>query len=423
MNELYLSLDHNEVHGVLKAIQYESKEGSRETFSSGEGFGLLIYSFNRENMIFIGGHSSLTKGQSFPIVSAAENSLIGCIGDIMINGHLCDPRQGSYVGDAVTGYGIIDCSRNVCDNHVCENDAACKPVSATDYVCQCPLGTRPPWCKQDGIPIIPEFLGNSYLSLKGYRDTSFSETLLEITFLPKKPTGLLIYSGFSFDKRGDFISISLMNSRVVVGFDLGSGPASMQSSQNVTLNYWQTVRVKRMGRSFDVYLNDEHISAGLKSFSHGTLVQLTIADDLIIGGHPDPDRISALLPKYDDLVSYKAVKGFVGCVQSLIINGHRVNLNENDIEVLVNGKSIISIDHEHFGNYICNRTVFYIGGAPRSLIDKIDFLREFISKLEVEGKIGGFVGCISDIRINDSQVDLRDATKEQNIGLCTDENS
>ncbi|VDL19104.1 unnamed protein product [Hymenolepis diminuta] len=405
MNELYLSLDHNEVHGVL------------ETLSSEEGFGLLINSFNRENTIFIGGHSSLTKGQSFPIVSAAENSLIGCIGDIVINGHLCDPRQGSYVGDAVSGYGIIDCSRNVCDNHVCENDAACKPVSATDYVCQCPLGTRPPSCKQDRIPIIPEFLGNSYLSLKGYRDTSLSETLLEITFLPKKPTGLLIYSGFSFDKRGDFISISLVNSQVFVGFDLGSGPASMQSSQNVTLNYWQTVRVKRIGRSFDVYLNDEHISPGLKSFSQGNLVQLTIADDLLVGGHPDPDRISALLPKYDDLVSYKAVKGFVGCVQSVNVQ------NENEIEGFVNGKSIISVDLEQFGNYVCNRTVFYIGGAPQSLIDKIEFLREFISEIEIKGKIGGFIGCIRDIRINHSPVDLRDATKEQNIGLCTNENS
>lgn len=75
--------------------------------------------------------------------------------------------------------------------------------------------------------------------------------------------------------------------------------------------------MKRIGRSFDVYLNDEHISPGLKSFSQGNLVQLTIADDLLVGGHPDPDRISALLPKYVDLVSYKAVKGFVGCVQSV----------------------------------------------------------------------------------------------------------
>nr|CDS27474.1 pikachurin [Hymenolepis microstoma] len=430
MNEFYLSLDRNEVTGVL------------ETVSSEEGFGLLINSFSRENAIFIGGHSSLTNGQPFPIVSAAENSLIGCVGNIVINGHLCDPRQSSFVGDAVSGYGIIDCSRNNCDNHLCESDATCKPVSATDYICQCPLGTSPPWCKRDQVPIIPEFLGNSYLALKGYEDTSFSETLLEITFLPKEQTGQLIYSGFSFDKRGDFISISLVNGQLVVGFDLGSGPASMHSSQNVTLNTWQTVRVKRSGRSFDVYLNGKHISGGLTSFTQGNLVQLTIADDLLVGGHPDPDRISALLPKYDDLVSYKLVKGFVGCVQSLIINGQRVNLSddpiesinvvnckehdcakgssphENEIEVLVDGKSVIGIDLERFGNYDYNQIAFYIGGAPQSLIDKFDFLREVISEIEFVRTTGGFVGCIKDIRIKDLPVNLSDATKAQNIDEC-----
>lgn len=80
---------------------------------------------------------------------------------------------------------------------------------------------------------------------------------------------------------------------------------------------WQTVRVKRSGRSFDVFLNEEHISPELQVFTRGNLVQLTIADSLFIGGHPDPDRISAMLPLYDKLVTYKSVNGFVGCVQSV----------------------------------------------------------------------------------------------------------
>ena len=77
----------------------------------------------------------------------------------------------------------------------------------------------------DRPPHMPQFLGNSFLSVRGFKDTSWTETLLEITFLPKEPTGLLIYSGFSFDKRGDFICVALLNGKVIVSMDLGHGPA------------------------------------------------------------------------------------------------------------------------------------------------------------------------------------------------------
>lgn len=87
----------------------------------------MINSFNRENAIFIGGYSSLTNGEAFPILSAAENSLIGCVGDIVINGHLCDPRQGSYVGDAVSGYGI---SKLLLNLHISSIDYLICPFSA-----------------------------------------------------------------------------------------------------------------------------------------------------------------------------------------------------------------------------------------------------------------------------------------------------
>ncbi|KAL5970778.1 Pikachurin [Taenia solium] len=269
---------------------------------------LPLRSLSNEHAIYVGGHLTLTLGNPFPIVSAAENSLIGCVGDININGHLCDPRQSSFVGDAIGGFGIVDCARNVCNGHACEGGAFCKPISSTEYECQCPI---------DRIPIIPEFLGNSYLSVRGFRDTSWTETLLEITFLPKATTGLIIYSGFSFDTRGDFICVALVNGRIIVSLDLGSGPSFKKSTQNLTLNSWHTLRVKRRGRSFDIYLNGQHTSSGPETFTQGSFVQLTIMDELYVGGSPNPDRISAYLPEHHELLSYKSVKGFFGCIQSV----------------------------------------------------------------------------------------------------------
>lgn len=90
-----------------------------------------------------------------------------------------------------------------------------------------------------------------------------------------------------------------------------------RSAQKLALNSWHTLRVKRRGRSFAIYLNDQHTSSGPDSFTQGSFVQLTIMDELYVGGNPNPDRISAYLPEYHELVSYKSVKGFFGCIQSV----------------------------------------------------------------------------------------------------------
>ena len=87
----------------------------------------------------------------------------------------------------------------------------------------------------------------------------------------------------------------------------------------MTLNSWHNLRVKRIGRRFLVRLNGEDNTSDLEAFTKGTFVQLSITDYLYLGGHPDADGISALLPEYSKLVSYNMVKGFSGCVQSVSI--------------------------------------------------------------------------------------------------------
>uniref|UniRef100_A0A5K3FLA5 EGF-like domain-containing protein n=1 Tax=Mesocestoides corti TaxID=53468 RepID=A0A5K3FLA5_MESCO len=284
-----------------------------------EGFGIdtvEVPSISKQP-IYIGGHPSLLLRNQFPLVEGAANNLIGCLGDIHFNGELVDPRRGAFVGDAIDGYGIVDCARKVCENNLCENHATCKPVSPTNYVCLCPLGTQPPWCQQALMPVIPEFVGNSYIGLRGFADTSWTDTLLEVIFYAKNPTGLLIYSGFSFDRRGDFICVALVDGFIAVSFDLGTGPSFQKSSQNISMATWHHLQVKRIGRSFNVLIDDEAVSKPTESFTHGNFVQLTITDNLLIGGHPEPDHVSALLPDRRKIVSYKGTRHFIGCIQSV----------------------------------------------------------------------------------------------------------
>ncbi|VDM27073.1 unnamed protein product [Hydatigera taeniaeformis] len=183
----------------------------------------------------------------------------------------------------------------------------------------------------DRVPVIPEFLGNSHLSVRGLRDTSWTETLVEVTFLPKAATGLILYSGFSFDTRGDFICVALVRGRIIVSLDLGRGPSFRRSSRNLTLNSWHTLGVKRRGRSFSICLNGGRMFSGPDTFTHGSFVQLTIMDELYVGGMPNPDRISAYLPDYQELVSYKSVKGFVGCIQSVSRRQRECHQDADDI--------------------------------------------------------------------------------------------
>ncbi|VDN10153.1 unnamed protein product [Dibothriocephalus latus] len=114
------------------------------------------------------------------------DSFIGCLDEIYLNGKLLDPRREKFVGDAVDGYGV------------------------------------------QLTPKIPEFYGNSHLAFWGIKATSMTDTLFQIVFLPRGSTGLLAYSGYSFDRRGDFFMVALVDGKVLVSFDLGTGPAFLR---------------------------------------------------------------------------------------------------------------------------------------------------------------------------------------------------
>lgn len=59
-----------------------------------------------KHAVYIGGHPSLSQQENMSILQAAENSLIGCLGDIRFNKILVDPRKLDFVGDAISGFGI-----------------------------------------------------------------------------------------------------------------------------------------------------------------------------------------------------------------------------------------------------------------------------------------------------------------------------
>nr|VZI12764.1 unnamed protein product [Spirometra erinaceieuropaei] len=94
-----------------------------------------------------------------------------------------------------------------------------------------------------------------------------------------------------------------------------------------------------MGRSFAISV--DNAPSEVEAFTEGSFIQLTISDHLFIGGHPNPDHLSALMPDADRLSSYKAVLGLTGCIQMVSVNGRILRL----IKDAVNATNVGNCDN------------------------------------------------------------------------------
>ena len=72
---------------------------------------------------------------------------------------------------------------------------------------------------------IPKFSGFSYLRHSGIGRSSLSFTEIEAMFKPTLTDGLLLYNGYTTDRKGDFISLAMRQAHLEFQFDLGTGPA------------------------------------------------------------------------------------------------------------------------------------------------------------------------------------------------------
>ncbi len=150
--------------------------------------------------------------------------------------------------------------------------------------------------------VVPSFNGSSYLEYPvAFSDGS--QTSLQITFNPSSSHGLLLHFGDHTQQR-DFLSLSLINSRIQYRYDLGSGVAIL-TSPVLSLNTWHTVYVSRDGTSGSLRIDNGEIITGK---SPGTLQQLPVFGNIRLGGVADTSVLS--LHVGTDI-------GFQGCVQTL----------------------------------------------------------------------------------------------------------
>uniref|UniRef100_G3RG80 Agrin n=1 Tax=Gorilla gorilla gorilla TaxID=9595 RepID=G3RG80_GORGO len=193
---------------------------------------------------------------------------------------------------------------------------------------------------QDGSgPFLADFNGFSHLELRGLhtfaRDLG-SKMALEVVFLARGPSGLLLYNGQKTDGKGDFVSLALQDRRLEFRYDLGKGAAVIRSREPVTLGAWTRVSLERNGRKGSLRVGDGPRVLGESPVSVPHTI-LNLKEPLYVGGAPD----------FSKLARAAAVSsGFDGAIQLVSLGGRQLLTPEHVLR---------QVDVTSFAGHPCTR--------------------------------------------------------------------
>ncbi|KAI5711140.1 hypothetical protein M8J75_014484 [Diaphorina citri] len=274
--------------------------------------------------VFVGGRGN-TSGLSDKLPT--EKGFKGCIRHLDINDHLYNFNV-SPGGDSLKGIDVEECLEDKCNKTPCEHGGKCITTPGSSY-CLCPLGFTGDLCQTRLDLQVPQFNGSSYLRYQGLGEQYLSLLDLTIVFKAIEPNGILLYNGHRADGVGDFIALYLNDRYVDFTFDLGTGAATLRSSNPISLGEWHKLRLTRTGRH--AYLQVDRFPSS-QILSPGPFTQLSLSLSLYLGGVPDYNIVS---PKV------KIKSSFIGCIQKVLINNHELNILGEAIQ----GVNVVNCAH------------------------------------------------------------------------------
>uniref|UniRef100_A0A8C2YQ92 Agrin n=1 Tax=Chinchilla lanigera TaxID=34839 RepID=A0A8C2YQ92_CHILA len=216
--------------------------------------------------------------------------------------------------------------KNPCQPNPCHGAAPCHVLPEGGPKCECPLGRGGPLCQivsegeHGSQPFLADFSGFSYLELKGLhtfeRDVG-EKMVLEVVFLARGPSGLLLYNGQKTDGRGDFVSLALRDWHLEFRYDLGKGAAVIRSKEPVAIGIWTKVSLERNGRKGAMRVGDGPRVLGESPVPHTVL---NLKEPLYVGGAPDFSKLARAA-----VVS----SGFDGAIQLVSLGGRQLLTREH----------------------------------------------------------------------------------------------
>uniref|UniRef100_A0A3B4WSB6 Agrin n=1 Tax=Seriola lalandi dorsalis TaxID=1841481 RepID=A0A3B4WSB6_SERLL len=201
-----------------------------------------------------------------------------------------------------------------CDSHPCLHGGTCED-DGNDFSCKCPAGRGGSVCEKAIKYYIPSFGGQSYLAFQTM--SAYHTVRIAMEFRASEMTGILLYNGQEGKK--DFISLALVNGRVELRFNTGSGTGTLISKVQINQGRWHQLVVTRNRRNAMLSVDNEpHIEGQSPRGTDG----LNLDTNLFIGG--------VLEDMKQDVMERTAVAtGLVGCIRLLDVNNRVLNLQEN----------------------------------------------------------------------------------------------
>uniref|UniRef100_A0A8C4HVF3 Agrin n=1 Tax=Dicentrarchus labrax TaxID=13489 RepID=A0A8C4HVF3_DICLA len=206
-----------------------------------------------------------------------------------------------------------------CSSHPCLHGGTCED-DGTDFSCKCPAGRGGSVCEKGEFQplslikyFIPSFGGQSYLAFQTM--SAYHTVRIAMEFRASEMTGILLYNGQ--DGKKDFISLALVNGRVELRFNTGSGTGTVVSKVQINQGRWHQLVVTRNRRNAMLSVDNESLIEG--ESPRGT-DGLNLDTDLFIGGVTEEMNVKERTA---------VATGLVGCIRMLDVNNRVLNLQEN----------------------------------------------------------------------------------------------
>ncbi|XP_053339274.1 agrin [Clarias gariepinus] len=206
-----------------------------------------------------------------------------------------------------------------CDSQPCGHGGTCEE-DGDDFTCTCPAGRGGSVCEKVIKYYIPSFGGKSYLAFQTMK--AYHTVRIAMEFRASDTTGILLYNGQSGKK--DFLSLSLVDGKVELRFNTGSGTCSVVSSITVKPGHWHHLVVIRNRRNASLSVDNE---TPVEGQSPAGTDGLNLDTDLFIGGVPEE-----MIQDVKERTSVST--GLIGCIRLLDVNNMVYNLQENGGNVL-----------------------------------------------------------------------------------------
>uniref|UniRef100_A0A8D0NK13 EGF like, fibronectin type III and laminin G domains n=1 Tax=Sus scrofa TaxID=9823 RepID=A0A8D0NK13_PIG len=224
-----------------------------------------------------------------------------------------------------------------CDETLCSADSFC----VNDYTwggsrCHCNLGKGGESCSEDIVIQYPQFFGHSYVTFEPLKN-SYQAFQITLEFRAEAEDGLLLYCGENEHGRGDFMALAIIRRSLQFRFNCGTGVAIITSETKIKLGAWHTVTLYRDGLNGLLQLNNGTPVTGQ---SQGQYSKITFRTPLYVGGAPSV---------YWLVRATGTNRGFQGCVQSLTVNGKRMDLRPWPL-----GKALSGADVGECSSGICD---------------------------------------------------------------------